>query len=113
MPKRIPTHRNKHQQSRIEKRRQYDKHRNDKYPWRKWYNLQAWRNLRAEVLAKDPFCVLCLSEGIATPSTVADHIIPHKGDEALFWDKSNIRGVCKPHHDSDIQSDEHAGGYHK
>jgi 5-methylcytosine-specific restriction endonuclease McrA len=34
-------------------------------------------------------------------ATVADHVIPHKGDESLFWDAGNLQGLCKRCHDSD------------
>ncbi len=30
---------------------------------------------------------------------VVDHIIPHKGDQSLFWDSSNWQPLCKHHHD--------------
>jgi len=32
---------------------------------------------------------------------VVDHIIPHQGDYALFWDVSNWQGLCYRHHNSD------------
>jgi len=31
---------------------------------------------------------------------VVDHIVPHRGDRALFWDTSNWQPLCKPHHDA-------------
>nr|WP_243256973.1 HNH endonuclease signature motif containing protein [Rhizobium skierniewicense] len=34
-----------------------------------------------------------------TSRLVADHKIPHRGDEALFWDESNLQCLCKPCHD--------------
>jgi len=45
-------------------------------------------------------------QGTITIATVADHIIPHKGDEVLFWDEINLQGLCKEHHDSDKQRQE-------
>lgn len=30
---------------------------------------------------------------------VTDHIIPHKGDEQLFWDADNWQPCCRWHHD--------------
>ena len=35
-----------------------------------------------------------------TASTTVDHIIPHKGDRKLFWDKTNWQALCKPCHDA-------------
>lgn len=32
-------------------------------------------------------------------ATVVDHIIPHKGDQYLFWDRSNWQPLCKLCHD--------------
>lgn len=33
------------------------------------------------------------------PSQVVDHIVPHKGDMALFWDSSNWQAMNKECHD--------------
>lgn len=30
------------------------------------------------------------------PATLVDHAIAHKGDQKLFWDKSNWRPCCGP-----------------
>ncbi|WP_345799048.1 HNH endonuclease [Agrobacterium pusense] len=30
---------------------------------------------------------------------MCDHIEPHKGDEALFYDPSNLQSLCAPCHD--------------
>jgi 5-methylcytosine-specific restriction endonuclease McrA len=35
---------------------------------------------------------------------VVDHIVPHKMDKALFWDRSNWQPLCKWHHDVVKQS---------
>lgn len=32
-------------------------------------------------------------------ATVVDHIKPHRGDNKLFWDKSNWQSLCKSCHD--------------
>jgi len=32
------------------------------------------------------------------PATVVDHIIPHRGDEALFNDRNNLQSLCAPCH---------------
>ena len=31
--------------------------------------------------------------------TVVDHIVPHRGDQQLFWNQSNWQALCKPCHD--------------
>ena len=48
--------------------------------------------------------------GRLTAATVADHIKRHEGDEALFWDPSNLQSLCKPHHDTSKRRHE-ARGY--
>jgi 5-methylcytosine-specific restriction protein A len=30
---------------------------------------------------------------------VVDHIIPHRGDQYLFWDQENWQALCKDCHD--------------
>lgn len=30
--------------------------------------------------------------------TVVDHIVPHRGDQKLFWDRSNWQPLCEHHH---------------
>lgn len=47
-----------------------------------------------------PLCRYCLETGHATPATVVDHIIPHRGDQTLFWDEANWQPLCKLCHDS-------------
>jgi 5-methylcytosine-specific restriction protein A len=34
-----------------------------------------------------------------TVATVTDHKIPHRGDMALFWDRSNHQSMAKECHD--------------
>lgn len=54
----------------------------------------AWRKARIEFLKYFPVCARC-----GAPATVVDYIIPHKGDDRLFWDKTNWQALCKPCHD--------------
>lgn len=58
-----------------------------------------WRKVRRAYLLKHPLCVECTEEEQVTAATVVDHIIPHKGDKALFWDSKNWQPLCKSHHD--------------
>ncbi|WP_419827673.1 HNH endonuclease [Sphingomonas sp.] len=53
-------------------------------------------------------CQIC---GLIEPDTsqlAADHREPHRGDEALFWDETNLQCLCKPCHDSVKQREENA-----
>ena len=58
-----------------------------------------WRRARKLFLQRHPLCANCLSQGIVTPATVVDHIVPHRGDRALFWDENNWQPLCKNCHD--------------
>ena len=85
----------------------------------------AWQKARAGYLAKHPFCVYCMRDlgivdcnaadvilicaerGVSAPyASLVDHRIPHRGDQALFWDKSNWQSMCTTHHSSDKQREE-------
>lgn len=57
----------------------------------------VWVKIRRQALERDQHkCVLCLSEGVHTPATEVDHIIPKAigGDDSL----SNLQSICKAHH---------------
>ncbi|WP_374274450.1 HNH endonuclease signature motif containing protein [Brevundimonas sp.] len=57
------------------------------------------RKARAAFLARHPFCRFCESRGVTTDAEVVDHIQPHRGDEALFFDPDNWQALCAPCHD--------------
>ena len=44
-------------------------------------------------------CVQCAKQGKYVRATVVDHIIPHRGDQKLFWDQNNWQALCKSCHD--------------
>ena len=56
------------------------------------YN-ERWRKARATFLRRSPLCIEC-----GKPATVVDHIIPHRGDTALFWDSDNWAAMCAQCH---------------
>lgn len=96
-------------------RKAADRQRNDRAPWRAWYHTKRWEDLRLEVFVRDRFVcqrtgVLCVGKHPAPNSPVANHIRPHRGDPALFWDPDNIETVTKQIHDSEIQSEEQRCG---
>ena len=68
-----------------------------------------WQRYRKHYLADHPLCVYCKRQGRLTPATVVDHIVPHKGDQALFWNASNHQALCKQHHDSAKAAEEARG----
>lgn len=84
-------------------------------PWRAWYNTAAWRVLRIEVFKRDRFT--CQWPGCGrvegnTSKLVCDHRRPHRGDQALFWDRTNLQTLCKtPCHDRHKQALEQASRF--
>ena len=72
--------------------------------YRRWYARKAWRGpggRRAVQLAKEPLCAMC-PDWSRQPATVADHVVPHRGDHGLFWFGA-LQSLCKPCHDSKKQ----------
>jgi 5-methylcytosine-specific restriction protein A len=86
-----------------------------------------WQQARAGFLASHPFCVFCLRDAgikattiegviiecaekrVALPcASVVDHMDPHRGDMALFWDKSRWQSLCATHHSGEKQRQEAA-----
>ena len=60
----------------------------------------AWQKARAAYLRKHPLCRVHEQDGRVAAATVVDHITPHRGDKALFWDSDNWQPLCKPCHDA-------------
>lgn len=76
--------------------------------WDGWYKKQRWRNWSRLQLQEHPLCCMCLDNGIVMEATVADHIIPHHGDEQMFW-FGKLQSLCRPHHDGRKQQQEKKG----
>lgn len=69
------------------------------------YNYR-WHKRRSAFLVRFPLCgqrrpdalrdrlTECQRERRATPATVVDHLIAHKGDPELFWDERNWCASC-------------------
>ena len=86
-----------------------DQHRSRTQAWRAWYKTPRWRAMRNMVLLRDLFqCRICKRVEGNTSLLVCDHIVPHHGDERLFWDETNLRCLCKPCHDSVKQAEDKA-----
>ena len=58
-----------------------------------------WRKASRRFLQENPLCVHCRQAGKIRASEVTDHIVPHKGGMAAFWDRTNWQALCKPCHD--------------
>lgn len=68
-----------------------------------------WERARAVFLRAHPLCRLCEQVGRTTVATVVDHIIPHRGDRDLFWDRKNWAPLCATCHNSAKQRQEKSG----
>lgn len=83
-----------------------DKRRYQEQPWRKWYNTKRWYQLRWLVLVRDEFtCQMCGLTEKDSSRLVCDHVVPHNGDEDMFWN-GDLRTLCKPCHDGAKQRED-------
>jgi 5-methylcytosine-specific restriction enzyme A len=73
------------------------------------YNDSAWRIGRLQHLLASPLCVVCAARGRTTRATEVDHIRPHRGDRALFFDRSNWQSLCRSCHSSKTNRED--GGF--
>lgn len=67
-----------------------------------------WRKAREQFLQEHPLCECEDCQAGAkrvTAASVVDHRIPHRGDMALFWDRSNWQAMSKPCHDRKTQAE--------
>lgn len=59
-----------------------------------------WRRARSAYLARHPLCCCCKSNGRIVAASLVDHIEPHRGDMAKFWDSDNWQPLCERCHNS-------------
>lgn len=52
-----------------------------------------WRRARAAYLRQHPLCVCCRANGRIVAATLVDHVEPHRGDMAKFWNSSNWQAL--------------------
>jgi 5-methylcytosine-specific restriction enzyme A len=57
-----------------------------------------WSKASKGHLRREPVCRGCQAVGRVTAATLTDHIVPHRGDTALFWQKANWQSCCDWHH---------------
>jgi len=67
-----------------------------------------WQQYRLRYLAQHPLCVMCEAEGRVEAAVVVDHVVPHEGEQQLFWSASNHQALCKACHDGTKQRQEAA-----
>ena len=92
---------------RIERINRYERYERDQKS-KKLYRYR-WQKTSKYFLSHNPLCVECKKNDKVTAATVTDHIIPHKGDKKLFWDRSNWQALCKRCHDKKTAKED--GGF--
>jgi 5-methylcytosine-specific restriction protein A len=77
-------------------RREYDQRRGKTtdrgYGW-------DWQQFRAQLQQEHPLCHDCLDQGRVEPATDYHHIVKVRDDPTRKLDPTNIRPLCKRHHD--------------
>ena len=61
------------------------------------YSSAAWQALRNQVLVEARG--QCEWPNCRAQAVVVDHRRPHRNENALFFDRSNLWALCKHHHD--------------
>lgn len=91
-----------------------DERRAASNPLRHLYSTARWARLRKKIFKRDKH--KCQATGVGLVggrkhphAAVCDHIVPHRGDLALFWDENNLQSVCKEWHDREKQRLEKRG----
>lgn len=59
------------------------------------YKSTKWQNYRSKFLGHNKLCYGC-----GKYASVADHLVPHQGDEHLFWKTDNIIPLCEKCHNT-------------
>lgn len=68
---------------------------------------RAGQRDRAQVLAEEPLCRVCLAAGKTSPSEMVDHIKPLS--EGGSDERANKQGLCHPCHDAKSAAERAAG----
>ncbi len=74
--------------------RDFEKYQRE--PGRRQRYGKEWNVIRKRVLAEQPLCEMCLSQGRATPATEVHHIIPLVNGGT--HDRNNLMALCKRCH---------------
>ena len=63
------------------------------------YCSARWRQLRAQKLATDPLCSVCLAAGKTVAASDVDHLRRHHGpNDPLFYEWTNLSSKCHSCH---------------
>ncbi|OPY74936.1 MAG: HNH endonuclease [Syntrophorhabdus sp. PtaU1.Bin153] len=73
-----------------------------------WYHTSRWRKRRARQIVEHPLCAMCEQQGRVTAATIADHVVPHRGDAEKFWN-GELQSLCATCHSARKQMQEKHG----
>lgn len=82
-----------HQREHENKRKRESRARNGR-GWTRLYDDPRWKDRKAAFLRRNPLCAECGRFGVVRGAEVVDHVVPHRGDLALFWDEGNWQPLC-------------------
>ncbi|QXH96104.1 HNH endonuclease [Pseudomonas ogarae] len=57
-----------------------------------------WQKASKGFLARYPLCAEHERQGEVVAATEVDHIVPHKGDATIFWNRNNWQSLCHSCH---------------
>ncbi len=68
-----------------------------------------WQKARRTFLsrAENALCQHCKASKRLVSAVVVDHVIPHKGNQALFWDSGNWQPLCTRCHNAKSAKEMH------
>ena len=92
----------------MQRNQAYDAKRSAESPTRRLYWTQRWRRKAARQLLLEPLCRTCKAAGRVTAASVADHIVPHRGDVEAFW-SNELAALCQHCHSQTKQREERRG----
>lgn len=72
------------------------------------YNSTGWQRRRKAQLSAHPLCRMHLELGQPVAATVADHIVPHRGNVELFYGGA-LQSLCASCHSAHKQRQERSG----
>ena len=97
MPHSPPVHSIKQsEQSRLQGQKEYNRTKRENQDF---YSSGLWTRVSKQYRKTNPLCVMCKSEGRATPAQCVDHIIEIK-DGGSSLEASNLQSLCYSHHNT-------------
>ena len=70
-----------------------------------------WHKASRRFLHENPLCAECLKAGRIRAVEVTDHVVPHKGDMELFWDRAKWQALCSRCHNRKTAREDGRWGY--